>query len=79
MSPSHLIEQWVAMRDEAYLIEALKRSAGDTVRSCIGEWVEKKYRTQAASRGTQHAALNMKKQGVPIELALAVLARRSSS
>jgi hypothetical protein len=42
----------------------------------LGHWLAKKYRAQAKEHGVQHAARNCRKQGLPIELALAVLARR---
>lgn len=45
-----------------------------SVRS-IGDWFANKYRTLAADVGTQQAARNMRKQGVPIEVALAILGR----
>lgn len=42
----------------------------------IGSWVYAKYTAQQAHKGTYQAALNMKKQGYPIELALFVLTGR---
>ena len=45
--------------------------------TAAGRWLVTKYRTQAAAFGVQQAARNMRKQGVPIELALLVLTRRT--
>lgn len=42
-----------------------------------GRWLADKARKQAATLGVQQAARNLRKQGVPIELALAILARRA--
>lgn len=39
-------------------------------------WFSEKYRWQAESIGTLKAAKNLRKQGVPIEFALAILAGR---
>jgi hypothetical protein len=41
-----------------------------------GYWLVDKARRQAADLGTQAAAHNLRKQGVPIEVALAILAAR---
>lgn len=43
----------------------------------VGFWIVSKYRMQAKAHGVQHAARNMRKQGFPIELAVAVLAGSS--
>lgn len=42
-----------------------------------GLWFVAKARRQALFQGTQAAARNLRKQGVPIELALLVLAGRA--
>lgn len=42
----------------------------------IGLYVVSKYRRQANQKGVQAAARNMRKQGLPLDLALLVLARR---
>ena len=39
----------------------------------IGNWFISKYRLQAAKTGVQSTARAMRKQGIPIEVALAVL------
>jgi hypothetical protein len=39
-------------------------------------WFREKYREQAQIHGTQHAARNLRKQGVPLEYAVALLATR---
>ena len=44
--------------------------------AAAGWWFTLKYHAQAAEVGVQQAARNMRKQGVPIEVALAVLAGR---
>ncbi len=41
----------------------------------IGNWFASHYRRRAAESGTQAAARQMRKQGVPLAVALAVLAR----
>ena len=41
-----------------------------------GNWLCHKYRRQAEDQGVQHAARNMRKQGVPLDVALAVLVGR---
>lgn len=41
-----------------------------------GNWLVAKARAQARKLGTQHAARNLRKQGVPVELAVQILARR---
>ncbi len=41
-----------------------------------GRWLAEKARRQAAKVGTQQAAVNLRKQGVPLPLALAILAGR---
>lgn len=41
-----------------------------------GHWLVTKYRALAATVGVQQAARNMRKQGVPIEVALVVLTGR---
>ena len=47
-----------------------------TAVTSAGWWFAHKYQAQAAEVGVQQAARNMRKQGVPIEVALAVLAGR---
>lgn len=42
------------------------------------QWFSEKYRWQAESVGVYRAARNLRKQGVPIEYALAILAGRSA-
>lgn len=42
----------------------------------LGDWLASKARLQQAEKGTQQAARNLKKQGVPLELALRLLARK---
>jgi hypothetical protein len=37
-------------------------------------WFREKYREQAKNNGVQYAARNLRKQGVPIEYAVAILA-----
>lgn len=39
-------------------------------------WFREKYREQAELAGIQHAARNLRKQGVPVEYAVAILAAR---
>lgn len=39
-------------------------------------WFEQKYREQAREVGTFKAARNLRKQGVPLQYALAILATR---
>lgn len=46
----------------------------DTI--AIGQWLVAKARRQAAAQGVQPAARNLRKQGLPLELALAILAPR---
>ena len=41
-----------------------------------GNWLVAKARAQARKLGTQQAARNLRKQGVPVELAVRILARR---
>lgn len=41
----------------------------------IGRWLASKARQQAIDVGVQQAARNLRKQGVPLELALLILAR----
>lgn len=41
----------------------------------IGRWITLKFQAQARSKGVFQAAMNMKKQGYPLSLALQVLAR----
>lgn len=40
----------------------------------LGNWLANKYRKQAKELGTFRAATNMRKQGIPIEFALQILA-----
>jgi len=42
---------------------------------CLGAWFLNKWRTQAKQTSTYQAAKNMRKAGVPLEVALAVLGR----
>jgi hypothetical protein len=42
----------------------------------IGHWLIDKARHQAAERGTFIAAQNLRKQGVPVEMAVAILGRK---
>lgn len=42
----------------------------------LGRFFVEKFRRQAEESGTVRAAANMRKQGVPLDLALHVLARR---
>lgn len=42
----------------------------------LGYWLADKAREQAQERGVQHAARNLRKQGVPLHLAVAILAGR---
>jgi hypothetical protein len=44
-----------------------------------GFWLASKARRQAAVSGVQQAARNLRKQGAPIEVALALLARRRTT
>lgn len=39
-------------------------------------WFREKYREQAKLNGTQYAARNLRKQGVPVEYAVGILAGR---
>ena len=39
----------------------------------IGYWLTRKYRRQRAARGTRAAAANLRRQGVPVDLALRIL------
>lgn len=50
------------------------RRSTDTVLAA-GVWLVRKARAQAAQSGTYAAARNLKKQGIPLELALAILRR----
>lgn len=43
-----------------------------------GSWLLRKARAQAAEVGTQQAARNLRKQGLPLDLALLVLTGRKS-
>jgi hypothetical protein len=43
----------------------------------VGKWFAEKVRRQQAELGTLKAAKNLRKQGVPIEIALLILARKS--
>lgn len=38
-----------------------------------GTWLARKARQQAKEQGVQRAAMNLRKQGVPLELALLIL------
>lgn len=40
----------------------------------VGAWLMRKARKQQAAVGTYHAARNLKKQGVPLDYALDILA-----
>ena len=40
---------------------------------CMGRWLRNKYRRIAVERGTYHSARLMRKQGIPLSLALKVL------
>lgn len=42
-----------------------------------GLWLARKAAQQAKEQGVQRAALNLRKQGVPLELALMILVGRS--
>lgn len=42
----------------------------------IGLWFAAKYQLLAAESGTERAARNLRKQGVPLQLALKILAYR---
>lgn len=42
----------------------------------IGEWFAAKWRTRAEKTSVFHVAQAMRKQGVPIHIAVATLARR---
>lgn len=44
-----------------------------------GRWLVLKARQQQARQGTQAAARNLRKQGVPLSLALAILAPRRAA
>lgn len=39
-------------------------------------WLREKAREQAKTAGVRHAAKNLRKQGVPVEWAVAILAAR---
>lgn len=39
-------------------------------------WYREKYREQAALNGVQYAARNLRKQGVPVDYAVGILAGR---
>ncbi len=41
----------------------------------VGAWMFRKAKAQQAQNGTQAAARNLRKQGVPVELAVELLAR----
>lgn len=43
---------------------------------CFTTWFAEKYRQQARDHGIAHAARNLRKQGVPVEYAIAILASR---
>lgn len=40
----------------------------------VGLWLADKYSTQAAESGVERAARNLRKQGVPLQIALLILA-----
>lgn len=42
----------------------------------IGEWFAAKWRTRAEKTSVFHAAKQMQKQGIPIHITVATLARR---
>jgi uncharacterized protein YacL (UPF0231 family) len=42
----------------------------------VGRWLVDKVRAQARTVGVQQAARNLRKQGAPIEVALAILSFR---
>jgi hypothetical protein len=63
----------VAVRQNA----AARAEARDRrARLLVGEFVVTKYRQRARENGVHAAATALKKQGYPISLALAILARR---
>lgn len=43
----------------------------------VGRWLADKVRRQAAEVGVQQAARNLRKQGAPLEVALALLVWRT--
>ena len=43
--------------------------------AAFGAWWATKARDQAARHGTAHAARNLRKQGVPLPMAVSILAR----
>ena len=43
-----------------------------------GSWIVSHYRRRAAESGVQTVARQLRKQGYPLEVAVAILARRSA-
>lgn len=52
------------------------RFIGQTAEQSAGRWFCQKYRRLARESGVQQSARNMRKQGVPLDVALAVLGVR---
>lgn len=49
-----------------------------TLYRIAGRWLVRKARLQAAEQGTYQAARNLRKQGAPLNVALAILGRETS-
>jgi hypothetical protein len=48
----------------------------DRIHQTVGTWFVRKWRDRARETSVFHAALQMKKQGVPVEVAIATLGVR---
>jgi hypothetical protein len=59
-----------------YLLAYSRSNAIHTRERLAGHWLIHKAHRQAAELGTYRAALNLRKQGVRLELALAILSGR---
>jgi hypothetical protein len=56
-----------------YLRAYTRSNAKYTLERLVGHWLIHKARKQASALGTYAAARNLRKQGLPIELALSIL------
>lgn len=54
-----------------------RANAEHTLSRLVGRWLVVKARQQATTVGTQQAARNLKRQGVPLALAVSILRMRS--
>ena len=73
------LEVTVRISFEESAADALSRSlVPPFVYAPVGRWMVAHYRVRAVESGTQAAARQMRKQGVPIDRALLVLTGRAS-